>query len=253
MDEDMLMQATTAMDILERHYPDEKHVFLIDNAMTHQKQADDALSASKLPKFTPKPGRNWCVETNVIGADGKLLKQKVPMANGTLADGSPQEFYFLAGHKREGVFKSMAIILEERGFVDAPKLQAQCKNFKCTKGATSCCCCQILYNQPDCTNVKSNLEIICEACGFQVIFLPKFHCEINFIKQCWGHNKQVYQHFPVSSKDADPEGNVLEALESVPVRLGGITNSWKMEPRFLSSCSPQLVLNGMTSEVNKQM
>ena len=48
-------------------------------------QADDALSVSKMPKFTLKPGKNWGVDTNVIGvdgklvygADGKLLKQKV--------------------------------------------------------------------------------------------------------------------------------------------------------------------------------
>jgi len=56
--------------------------------------------------------------------------------------------------------------------VDGLKLQAQCKDFKCAKGATSCCCRQILYNQPDFVDVKSNLKIICEARGFQVIFLP---------------------------------------------------------------------------------
>jgi len=225
MNEDMLMQATTAMDILEKHYPDEKHVLLFDNATTHQKWADDALSASKMPKFTPKPGKNWGVETHVVGVDGKpvygvdgkLLKQKVLMTDGTFADGSPQEFYFSTGHAREGVFKGMAIILEERGFVDAPKLQAQCKDFKCTKGATSCCCRWILYNQPDFVDVKSNLKIICEARGFQVIFLPKFHCEIKFIEQCWGYAKRVYRHFPVSSKEVDLERNVLEALESVPL------------------------------------
>ena len=195
--EDILMQATTAMDILEKHYPDEKHVLLFNNATTHQKQADDALSVRKMPKFTPKPGKNWGVDTNVIvvdgkpvyGADGKLLKQKVQMSNGNFADGSPQEFYFLTGHERVGTFKGMAVILEERGFANAPNLRAQCKDFKCAKGATSCCCRRILYNQPDFVDVKSNLEIICETRGFQVIFLPKFHCEINFIEQCWGYAK----------------------------------------------------------------
>jgi hypothetical protein len=33
--EDILEQATNAMDILEKHYPDEKHVLLFDNATTH--------------------------------------------------------------------------------------------------------------------------------------------------------------------------------------------------------------------------
>jgi hypothetical protein len=97
----------------------------------------------------------------------------------------------------------MAVILKERGFADALKFKAQCK---CAKRATSCCCCQILYTQPDFVDVKSNLEIICEACGFQVIFLSKFHCEINFIEQCWGYTKWVYQHFSVLSKEVDLEG-----------------------------------------------
>jgi hypothetical protein len=199
------------MDILEKHYPDDKHVLLFDNATTHQKRADDALSASKMPKFTPKLGKNWGVETNVIcedgkpvyGADGKLQKKKVQMTDGTFADGSSQALYFPEGHPQEGIFKGMAVILEERGFADASKLKAQCKDFKCAKGAASSCCHRILYTQPDFVDVKSNLEIICEARGFQVIFLPKFHCEINFIEQCWGYAKRVYQHFPVSSKEVD--------------------------------------------------
>jgi hypothetical protein len=133
------------------------------------------------------------VETNILGAygrptyspNGKILKKKVQMTNGILADGSSQCFYFPNGHPRAGVFKGMAIILEERGFKNVLNLRAQCKDFKCEKGATTCCCRQILYYQPDFINVKSNLEIMCEARGFQVIFLPKFHCKINFIEQCW--------------------------------------------------------------------
>lgn len=223
--EDILQQASHAMDILEQHFPDDKHVLLFDNATTHQKRADDALSASKMPKFMPKEGKNWGVKTNVIGADGKpvygldgkLLKTTVRMADGKFADGTPQEFYYPVGHPQESIFKGMSVILQERGFANAPKLLAQCAKFKCTKGATDCCCRRILYNQPDFVNVKSNLEITCEARGFQVIFLPKFHCEINFIEQCWGYAKRVYRHFPVSSKEADLEANVLKALESVPL------------------------------------
>jgi hypothetical protein len=223
--EDILSQASTAMDILEKYFPEDKHVLLFDNATTHQKRADDALSATKMPKFIPKEGKNWGVETNVLGADGKptygpdgkILKTKVQMTNGILGDGSRQCFYFPHGHPRAGVFKGMAVILEERGFSRASNLRAQCKDFKCKKGATACCCRRILYNQPDFVNVKSNLEIRCEARGFQVIFLPKFHCEINFLEQCWGYAKRVYRHFPISSKEVDLERNVLEALESVPL------------------------------------
>jgi hypothetical protein len=104
--EDILQQASHAMDILEQHFPNDKHVLLFDNATTHQKHADNALSATKMLKFTPKEGKNWGVKTNVIGADGKpvygpdgkLLKTTVRMVDGEFADGTPQEFYYPVGH-----------------------------------------------------------------------------------------------------------------------------------------------------------
>lgn len=49
------------------------------------------------------------------------------------------------------------------------------------------------------------------------MFLPKFHCELNFIEQCWGYSKQVYRRYPASTKEEDLEKNVLSALESVPL------------------------------------
>jgi len=77
MNEDILNQASHAMDILEQHFPSEKHVLLFDNATTHQKCADDALSATKMPKFTPKEGSNWGVKTNVIGVESLSMIQMV--------------------------------------------------------------------------------------------------------------------------------------------------------------------------------
>jgi hypothetical protein len=43
--EDILKQAGDAMNILKQHYFDESHVLVFDNATTHLKRADDALSA----------------------------------------------------------------------------------------------------------------------------------------------------------------------------------------------------------------
>ncbi|KAG1835846.1 hypothetical protein F4604DRAFT_1623007 [Suillus subluteus] len=88
-----------------------------------------------------------------------------------------------------------------------------CRNGNCSMLQTS----RVLYNQPDFVAVESNLERICKARGFSVLFLPKFHCELNFIEQCWGYAKRIYRQYPTSSKEVDLERNVLSALESVPL------------------------------------
>ncbi|OAX42499.1 hypothetical protein K503DRAFT_683243, partial [Rhizopogon vinicolor AM-OR11-026] len=41
---------------------------------------------------------------------------------------------------------------------------------------------------------------------------------LNFIEQCWGYSKRVYREFPMSSKEADLERNVLAALRLFSTR-----------------------------------
>ncbi|KAG1841565.1 hypothetical protein DFJ58DRAFT_707849 [Suillus subalutaceus] len=66
----ILQHAELAMDILDRHYPHDWHVLVFDNASTHLKRADDALSARRMPKFPTKPGNiPFGVERTVIGSD----------------------------------------------------------------------------------------------------------------------------------------------------------------------------------------
>ena len=80
-----------------------------------------------------------------------------------------------------------------------------------------CCCRRILYNEPDFVNVESCLEATCKALGVLVIFLPKFHCELNFIEQCWGYAKRIYRLNPESSREDILEKNALAALETIPL------------------------------------
>ena len=84
------------------------------------------------------------------------------MADGYFTDGTLQTLYFPDGHPRAGVFKGMARILEEWGWGDMSKVWAECDHIKCAPGSTNCCCCQILYNEPDFINVESLLEITCQ-------------------------------------------------------------------------------------------
>jgi len=67
--------------------------------------------------------------------------------------------------------------------------------------------------------VPSILEKHCRQQGFHVLFLPKFHCKLNFIEQCWGFAKRLYRQFPPSSKEVDLECNLVTALDSVPLEI----------------------------------
>jgi hypothetical protein len=225
--EDVLEQVEKAIGILKKHYPGDDHVLIYDNATTHLKRASGALSACCMPKFTSKPESNWLVDVNARDANGKpiymsngkLLKTKIRMDDATLPDGTNQPLYFPPEHEKAGLFKDMEIILQERGLHAESQLKAQCnKKFDCpNNGRTNCCCRRTLYNQPDFIQVDSMLESYCRSCGVEIIFLPKFHCELNFIEQCWGFAKRIYRHYPASSKEADLEQNMLSALESVPI------------------------------------
>jgi hypothetical protein len=113
----------------------------------------------------------------------------------------------------------MAVILKERGLRMEAALNAQCKGFKYATGATSCCCRRVMYNQPDFKNEKSLLEQACEAHGFRALFLPKFHCKLNFLEQCWGASKRVYRLNTDFSKEEDLERNVVNALDSVSLKV----------------------------------
>ena len=46
--EDIIAQTETAIKILACDYPDQEHIFIFDNASTHLKHADDAISARKM-------------------------------------------------------------------------------------------------------------------------------------------------------------------------------------------------------------
>jgi len=110
--EDILAQTVKAIDLLSKYYSDSDHVFIFDNAPTHLKRAEDALSARQMPKGI----QEWGVDATVMdsagkivrGQNGKALKKKVRMADGNLSDGTTQPFYFPESHAHAGKFKGMA-------------------------------------------------------------------------------------------------------------------------------------------------
>src|SRR5882724_11615589 len=144
---DILWQAKKVMDILQSNYPSENHAFVYNNATTHLKWVDNALYTHKMPKNTPRHDWNWGVEVVVLDGDGKAVfdgkiqHQKVCMGDAMFADGGPQHLYFPEDHPdTPGIFKGMAIILEECGYTLASTLWVECKGFKCPQNATACYC-----------------------------------------------------------------------------------------------------------------
>ena len=75
----------------------------------------------------------------------------------------------------------------------------------------------MLYSQEDFTYTPSCLELEAKARGSTILFLPKFHCELNPIEQCWGYAKRVYRLNPASSREEDLVHNALSALDQVPL------------------------------------
>ena len=220
---DIREQAARAMEILKKYYPDEDHVLIFDNATTHLKRPEGSLSALRMTKG---PSQKFMVEVNDIGEDGraryspdgKIQKKKIRMGNAKF-NGVEQPLYFPDSpeHPHAGQFKGMTVILQERGLVSEARLKAQCgtKMSDCPSGATACCQRRVLFLQPDFVNVESMLEVEAREKGFRVLFLPKFHCELNFIEQCWGAAKRAYRLLPASSTEGDLEKNVVASVDGV--------------------------------------
>ncbi|KAB5587764.1 DDE family endonuclease [Ceratobasidium theobromae] len=208
------------MAIIKKQYPNEDHMFVFDNATIHTKLPETAANVNKMTL-----GPSQKVQGEEIRPSGEKIK--VDYTPRVLPDGRIQSFYYLMDHpveKLQGAFKGMAQILEERGVEGALKMRLHCppngsqKGQGCLPGATNCCAHRAMMNQQDFLNQKSILQLQAEANGFLVIYLPKYHCELNPIEQCWGAAKHIYQDLPPSSSEAQLKENMLSALESVELK-----------------------------------
>src|SRR5258708_16426350 len=85
----VLAQVKTAIQLAKETYLDDEHIFIFDNACTHAKCADDALSACGLPKHTSKPGSNWMLKVKRHDVNGTLINEHICMHDATFANGTP--------------------------------------------------------------------------------------------------------------------------------------------------------------------
>ena len=110
--------------------------------------------------------------------------------------------------------KGMKQVLQERNlWVDG--LLMKCRD-KCQVGSGKCCAKRLLEVQPDFQEQRSLVWEVIEAAGHLCIFLPKFHCELNFIEYFWGAMKK-YLRDHCDYTFATLQENLPKALESVAV------------------------------------
>ena len=140
------------------------------------------------------------------------------MRNTVLPNGETQSFYHGEDHPTmPDWFKGMEEIIWERFLWPDSGLLSQCKGFKCVQEKTDCCCCRLLFTQPDFIAQKSKLEEFVTSRGHICNFYPKYHCELNFIEQYWGAAKLYYCNTPKTSNIIEMEKNMLACLDDIPL------------------------------------
>jgi hypothetical protein len=147
-------------------------LFLIDNSQGHSAYGEDTLLISHM---NIKPGgkqahmcNGWYIHNGV-----RVFQPMVYPGNHPDHPDTP---------------KGIKAVLIECGLWQQ-QLQGKCKK-ACKPNANACCNKCILKWQPDFSEQKSLVQETIETAGHVCLFLPKFHCELNFIEFFWGMVKK---------------------------------------------------------------
>jgi len=141
---------------------------LIDNSQGHSAYAENALVISQM---NVNPGRKQARMRN-----GWFMQDGVKISQNMLFPPDHPD------HANEP--KGIKVILMEHGLYQS-HLCGKCPSC-CEPDAAACCNKQILELQPDFQDQKSLVRETIEEAGHLCIFLPKFHCKLNFIEFFWG-------------------------------------------------------------------
>ena len=183
-----------AVPIFEATFPDCQAVFLFDNASNHCSFAEDALVVSKMN----------------LNAGGSQAR----MRDGFIHNkGVPQAMSFSADHPSlAGKPKGIKAVLQERDLWPADGYRLACRKGCQEEGR--CCAKAVLASQPDFKAQKGRLQEELEAQGHQVMFYPKFHCDLNWIERYWCQAKW-YTRLHCTYKNSDLQTTVTKGLASV--------------------------------------
>lgn len=231
--EKMVEQTRKAIAIFNKAFPGDIAVFAFDNSSGHACKAKDALVANRMnlrpggkqPEMhKTKWGGNGIEQSMVFQEGDKDWDTDIPI--------SPELI---------GKAKGMKRVLQERGLW-REDLKKQCgrqkkekkSNFeervfqetmekyqtrvadRCQIGK-NCCALRILEAEDDFIHEVSLLETVIQQSGHEVIFYPKFHCELNYIEYYWAALKR-YTRENCKYTFLELEKTVLDAMDSVDLR-----------------------------------
>ena len=175
-------------------------MFLIDNSQGHSAYAEDALLTSRM---NVKPGGKQAFMRDgwYINESGERVIQKMVFP--------PDHPHF------PNQAKGMKEVVSEWG-IDTKNMIGRCKG-RCNLEKPDCCLKRVLELQADFLEQKSLVQEVIEAKGHICIFLPKFHCELNFIEIFWGRVKKYLRDHCDYTFDTLKE-NMPTALASVDIQ-----------------------------------
>lgn len=169
---------------------------MVDNSQGHSAYSEDALLVTRM---NVKPsGKQARMRNGWFNFNGQKVSQSM---------------VFPPSHpKFPNEPKGINQVLAERGLYQKD-LRGKCSG-KCESQSKACCNKRILELQPDFQEQQSMVQEVIEAAGHLCIFLPKFHCELNFIEFFWGAVKRYLRDHCDYTFDTLKE-NMSKALDSV--------------------------------------
>ncbi|KAH8923903.1 hypothetical protein BT69DRAFT_1308271 [Atractiella rhizophila] len=170
--------------VFEQLDPQDQAVVIFDNSTGHAALAKDALNTKHM-------------NVNSDGAQAKLR-------DGWWVDATGRR-HVQQMVCDDGASKGMRVVLEERNLW-LQGLWGKCKKVADHCNDHKCCAERWLAAQPDFLEQKPFVQEILEQRGHYSIFLPKFHCELNFIENCDYTFEGLKRMFP-------------EGLGSVPLSI----------------------------------
>ena len=100
------------------------------------------------------------------------------------------------------------------------------------KAGEQCCCRAVMRRQPDFMQQKEWLDETVTECGFNIIFYPKFHCELNFIEYVWGWVKSHHRRTCTYNYN-DLKSSIDNTMENI-IPLATVRKFWRYCQRFLT-------------------